>query len=1023
MEDEDSGATTRVGGGGEDWSGLSSSSSSPSSTSPRLSSKLHHSHERRSNLSSTAPPPPSSSHLHPHLWSTLPPTRRTTEDYLHNDLVGDDIVEVEFDDGDEFLSSRGMATKRMNRKGGGSGNNNVRSLLASPKVMVPLVGCLFLVLVSVFVGLVSLGRRSGTFQELSLQAQRYCVAKHSYYLHNVKPHLVVGEEVDDLSMKQQRRRQTDESIVLRNVIIWTGDSSASPLRNYSLRIESGIISDILPMEKMDRRANDVVLDMQGRIVTPGLVDMHSHAGVYSWPENVKATEDGNEMTHPVTPQVRVIDAFDPEDPAIPVMRAAGITTIQVLPGSGNTMGGEAAHMKLLGSTIQDMLIPDAPRALKMACGENPKRVYGNKDKMPMSRMGSAWVMREKLFAAKQLMEKQDRWCLHEYESKDPEPYPEDLSLNPLVDLLRGNVRLNVHCYQVQDLEMMVRLAAEFSFNISAFHHGLEAYKVPHVLKSEDHNITAATFSDHWGYKMEAYDASVHAPKILYEAGVPLAIKTDHPVINAQDLMYEAAKAHHYGLPEQAALASVTSVPARAIGLDHRIGLIREGYDADLVVWDRYPLSLGAKPDLVFIDGVKVVDNNNTRPAAAKKSMEAPPKKNSSFQCPANVGRSVDSSLFVIAGVDVYTMSENDELLKNVKIVVREGNIECIGSSCEVPSSALVMNITGGGVAIPGLIESSAPIGLSEIESEEAASDGEAKGTMDELSEIEAQDGVRLYGRHVSAQLAAGITASIVAPTTTNSLVLGQGVAFNNFGRLIDDALIRSSVGLHINVGQTAKETNSLTGSISGQIAALRIAFAAALQQNEEAKNETTRRESAWQKVVGGKMPLVVHTQQVDVISAMLRLKNEFGFEMIVVGGAEAHVLAPRLALENVPVVLAPPRCVPERFFDQQQCSTDGVKRLVDAGVKTGLAVPDLSNARNLRWEAGLAKETGLTTREALATVTSAIADIFGLGGGHGRIKQGTVAELVVFDDDPLSLHSHPLLVIVGHHLECRPQQL
>jgi imidazolonepropionase-like amidohydrolase len=206
-------------------------------------------------------------------------------------------------------------------------------------------------------------------------------------------------------------------------------------------------------------------------------------------------------------------------------------------------------------------------------------------------------MRAKFESAYNLMKKQESWCS---EDKPLGAFPNDRSLDSLISLIRHEARLNNHCYQIQDFEMMFRLSDEFGFNITTFHHALEAWKIPDLIKKRD--ISVATFSDLWGYKYEAYDASVRGPKILYDAGVNTIIKTDHPVTFAKYLMWEAAKASHYGLPAQAAMASVTINPAMASGLCDRIGSIVEGKHADLVVWDRNPMLLGAKPNQVFIEG-------------------------------------------------------------------------------------------------------------------------------------------------------------------------------------------------------------------------------------------------------------------------------------------------------------------------------------------------------------------------------------------------------------------------------------
>ena len=248
-------------------------------------------------------------------------------------------------------------------------------------------------------------------------------------------------------------------------------------------------------------------------------------------------------------QVRSIDGYNPTDGAIQRILGGGITTSLVLPGSANTMGGEAFAIKHRGSRVSDAQIADAPRYMKMACGENPKNVYGGAGQTPASRMGSAWVMRAKFEEARNLVTAQNDWCTAPNANSR---YPTTLALDSLTALLRGSLVLHTHCYTVWDMEMMIRLSDEFAFNITAFHHAIEAWKIGDVLR--DRNIVTATFADHWGFKVEAYDGTPYAPIYLNDVGARVVLKSDHPVLPAETLMYEAAKATAYGLDRLVAIS-------------------------------------------------------------------------------------------------------------------------------------------------------------------------------------------------------------------------------------------------------------------------------------------------------------------------------------------------------------------------------------------------------------------------------------------------------------------------------------
>ena len=400
----------------------------------------------------------------------------------------------------------------------------------------------------------------------------------------------------------------DKTTLLRNGTVWT--ATGVVLHQTDILWRDGRIAAM--GKNLLARPDTHTIDIKGKIVTPGLVDMHSHLGVYAAPF-AKAKQDGNEMTMPTTPFVRAIDAFDPEDLAIARAVEGGITTALILPGSGNVMGGQALYVKLFGKTVAEMQVSNPPRAMKWAMGENPKRVYGERTMMPSARLGHAWVMRQKLFDARDVRDLQDRWDRDSKSDAKAPPRPFRPDLEPLVALLRGEVLLQVHCYEVHDIETLLRVAEEFNFKVAAIHHALEAWKVPKLLK--EHAVAVATFADLWGFKMEAYDASAFSPKILHEAGVRLALKTDHPVLDAKWFAFEAAKAHHYGLPEQAALQAVTRNPALAIGLGNRIGTLEVGRDADVLVWPQSPFAIGAQPERVFIDGVQVVGDGVNAQAA------------------------------------------------------------------------------------------------------------------------------------------------------------------------------------------------------------------------------------------------------------------------------------------------------------------------------------------------------------------------------------------------------------------------
>ena len=351
----------------------------------------------------------------------------------------------------------------------------------------------------------------------------------------------------------------------------------------------------------------VLINGTGKYLTPGLIDVHSHIGDYPAP-GVDANSDGNEATNPVTANVWAEHSVWPQDPQIPRALAGGLTTMQVLPGSANLIGGRSVVLKLVPSrTVQGMKFPGAKYGLKMACGENPKRVYQTRG--PSTRMGNVAGYRAAWIQAEGYRRKWDAWnTTHKGDAP-----ARDLGLETLAEVLRGNILVHNHCYRADEMAQMIDIAREFGYSIRAFHHSVEAYKVAELLRAN--NIGAAEWADWGGFKMEAND-SIKANLAITDAFHARAMIHSDSALGAQRLNQEVAKAMYAGraaginVTEDQAIRWMTINPAWALGLEDKIGSIEVGKNADVVLWSGNPFSIYSKAEKVWIDGALLYDRSD-----------------------------------------------------------------------------------------------------------------------------------------------------------------------------------------------------------------------------------------------------------------------------------------------------------------------------------------------------------------------------------------------------------------------------
>ncbi|KAL6891472.1 family 9 carbohydrate esterase [Trichoderma longibrachiatum] len=851
------------------------------------------------------------------------------------------------------------------------------------------------------------------------------------------------------------------TIVLKNATLFDGEAFLP----YPVDIvfSKGLVEAVRKTADNTAVVGDgvVELDVQGRYVTPGLVDMHSHHFLTAWPSTAVG-DDTNEMnpdTKAFTPMVRVLDALKPYDVAATLILSGGVTSSLIIPGSANLIAGEGVPVKnALYSgehsepVVEDLLLErgvpasERRRYMKFAFGENPSTVWG------YTRLGNGWHLREHLQKAKDLKEKQDDYCAAILETqhghntrkagliRQSERFPFHLELEPTVAILRGQVIVQNHNYEPEDLETMLRISHEFGYRVAGFHHATEAWQVPNLLKEEGDNVTVAIFAEFSLYKQEAYSPNLYAGHILDKNGIPVAYKSDHVIgmTSAKYLASQAAIGHAFKLPEEKALQAITSIPAKAIDLDFRIGYCRPGFDADIVVWDSHPLSSGATPLQVFIDGQAQLDESRVKQSMGTTFTAAHNEDKTPVIKP-QVRHEVDDERresvcsqayepgqsFVIDGIQKAFVDNYPELAASLvqvdeeplKLIVEDGAISCFGSTamCAGAESefeakgkkALRLSLQNGHV-LPGLTAVTRALGLTEIATLDGTGDGQASNQKigDPESLAYAKYGLWLDGKEFARARLGGVTRAISAPLgDASGFVQGVSVEFLTSGKrsLTNGGIVQGDVALHLNLGDATKSSE---GSVSNGIRNLR-------QMLEDGKGK--HNETVYGRVAAGGLPLVVQCNNKYDMAQLLLVKKDFPeTNIVILGGKEAPYVAKELAAANISVILSENRPAPDAFRDKDAVVGPPLTRsiasyLKEAGVTFALAIYEPSmpvdyRIHDLGPEAGwAAKYAHLSEEETVRLVTSNVESILGLEKSK---------DLAVFEGNPLNFGAS---VVVSFH--------
>ncbi len=793
-----------------------------------------------------------------------------------------------------------------------------------------------------------------------------------------------------------------------------------------LLMQDGRIHKI-SVEKITPPSETQIIDGTGLTLTPGLIDVHSHMGVYPSPA-LDAHNDGNEMSRPVTADVWAEHAFWPQDPDLWRAMAGGVTTIQVLPGSGNLVGGRTMTLKLIPNVSpREMRFYEAPQGLKMACGENPKLAY--KKKGLMTRMGNMAHYRKAYQEAIEYGRELEEAQKNKKTLKIPK---RNFVSETLLKVLKGEILLHFHCYRADDISNILDLADEFGFQIRAIHHGLEAYKVAPRLHQK--NVAVATWTDWWGFKAEAYDGIPYNMALLHQAGVKAVLHSDSPQ-DVRFLNIEAGKALSRArdlgieISEEEALSWITLNAAWSLGLDDRIGSLEAGKMADVVAWDGHPFSAYSKAQMVFINGKKILDRKDkVRPR-------------SDFEVGYNDMAFYDGRDFTPAPlVDSLTFPElqtsNDKeveklstfYLKNSKafingqwmnpahIHVKKGVVVSVSKEANFPENVPVIDGRLHFVT-PGFIDSISTLGLFEIELDTLAQD--LRGDANLMTPaFRAADALNSQSIRVPIWRRQGVTTTI----SNNSLGLvgGQGVAFD----LVEsNAVVKESAALFSSLQKSRWGQKNNRSQMWSQLRQL-LQDSRLYQQKKQAyQNGQTRpllldelHMQALTPFLRGQKPWVFEVQRVDDIRNLLQLKKYafslgFNIQFVIQGGAEAWLAADDLKRENIPVMMTPTHQTPQTF-DQTKARFDSPAYLASKGVQVIITDHGDLGAPRLRQEAAMAVKYGLPHNEAIKAITSHPAQVFGFKQ-QGQIQVGQPAHFVLWSGDPLEPTSRAERVWIG----------
>ncbi len=771
-----------------------------------------------------------------------------------------------------------------------------------------------------------------------------------------------------------------------------------------------------------------IRDCTGKTIIPGLVDTHSHLGVYARP-HVQANSDGNEMTGPVQSALRALDAIYPDDPGFRMALAGGVTTANIMPGSGNAIGGQTVYVKLRGRTIEEMLIRGMAvlGGLKMANGENPKRAYTGKNQAPMTRMKIAALQREQFIKARDYQEKWARYRKAVADGKDAPPPEKDPAMEPLVEVLQRKRTVHFHCHRADDLMTAMRIAEEFGFEL-VLQHATEGYRIADEIAKR--KIPASlTLVDSPGGKLEVAGLLEENAALLEKAGVKVAINTDDSVTESRFFLRTGAIAVRGGMSEDAALRALTINGAQMLHLEDRLGSLEKGKDADFAVLSGGPFSVYTHVLETYIDGVRVFDRSQSKdwayqvggfalldpqrlPATPPLSRPLPTVQAPSRPENAPPMKTKPERIAVLAG-RIHTVGKGT--ITDGVILIENGKIKTVGTRKEVAIPPQTPVLTAA-VVTPGLIDAHTVVGLSGKWNVNADQD------QDELSDPNQAD-LRVLDAFNPAEgllqflREQGVTVVHAVPGRAN-VIAGQSGIFRTYGRTASEMTLRFPAGLLINLGEIPKE--SYTGKLPRTRMGTASLVRTALAQAEGYKSKMAAKDpdkqparnlklEALQLLLDRKVPALISAHRADDLATGLRLASEFNLQAQLHLATEGYLIPEVIAAAKVPVIVHPTMQRAGSKLETYNSFLGNAAVLADRKIPLAIGTAFegyVPKTRVLRQEAAMAMTNGLGFDRAMSAITLDAAKILGIDDKFGSIEAGKVADLVLYDADPFEHAAH-----------------